>query len=159
MRFHRPKRRQSASTSTWPPCAVAWSELVRRRCRVDFCFVNNGMDTHHHKGDVAASTISPAIAFLFTRLRIGVATRSLAAVSTCVPKTDSASPASPNRHAVVALPPLAGDWNRGGIELVGDNDGPAGTGIRLLPSLPFFLCLRMALPLTCFDLKMKLVIT
>src|ERR1039457_5463451 len=52
MRFHRPKRRQSASTSTWPPCAVAWSELVRRRCRVDFCFVNNGMDTHHHKGDV-----------------------------------------------------------------------------------------------------------
>src|ERR1039458_10241635 len=71
MRFHRPKRRQSASTSTWPPCAVAWSELVRRRCRVDFCFVNNGMDTHHHKGDVAASTISPAIAFLFTRLRIG----------------------------------------------------------------------------------------
>src|ERR1039457_7000813 len=72
MRFHRPKRRQSASTSTWPPCAVAWSELVRRRCRVDFCFVNNGMDTHHHKGDVAASTISPAIAFLFTRLRIGV---------------------------------------------------------------------------------------
>src|ERR1017187_2586992 len=71
MRFHRPKRRQSASTSTWPPCAVAWSELVRRRCRVDLCFVNNGMDTHHHKGDVAASTISPAIAFLFTRLRIG----------------------------------------------------------------------------------------
>src|ERR1035441_10607657 len=71
MRFHRPKRRQSASTSTWPPCAVAWSELVRRRGRVDFCFVNNGMDTHHHKGDVAASTISPAIAFLFTRLRIG----------------------------------------------------------------------------------------
>src|ERR1035441_8252897 len=71
MRFHRPKRRQSASTSTWPPCAGAWSELVRRRCRVDFCFVNNGMDTHHHKGDVAASTISPAIAFLFTRLRIG----------------------------------------------------------------------------------------
>src|ERR1017187_10020598 len=71
MRFHRPKRRQSASTSTWPPCAVAWSELVRRRCRVDFYLVNNGMDTHHHKGDVAASTISPAIAFLFTRLRIG----------------------------------------------------------------------------------------
>src|ERR1017187_2099325 len=75
MRFHRPKRRQSASTSTWPPCAVAWSELVRRRCRVDFCFVNNGMDTHHHKGDVAASTISPAIAFLFTRLRIGATRR------------------------------------------------------------------------------------
>src|SRR5664279_5401077 len=58
MRFHRPKRRQSASTSTWPPCAVAWSELVRRRCRLDFCFVNDGTDTHHHKGDVAASIIS-----------------------------------------------------------------------------------------------------
>src|ERR1035437_3067145 len=72
MRFHRPKRRQSASTSTWPPCAVAWSELVRRRWRGDFCFVNDGMAIYHHKGGYAARTISPEIAFLFTRLRIGV---------------------------------------------------------------------------------------
>src|ERR1035441_6435044 len=54
------------------PCAVAWLELVSRRCRVDFCFVNDGMNTYHHKGDVAARTISPEIAFLFTKLRIGV---------------------------------------------------------------------------------------
>src|ERR1035437_5087950 len=30
------------------------------------------MDTHHHKGDVTARTISPERAFLFARLRIGV---------------------------------------------------------------------------------------
>jgi hypothetical protein len=30
------------------------------------------MNTYHHKGDVAARTISPEIAFLFTKLRIGV---------------------------------------------------------------------------------------
>src|ERR1035441_10088200 len=53
------------------PCAVAWLELVSRRCRVDFCFVNDGMNTYHHKGDFAARTISPGMAFLFTRLRIG----------------------------------------------------------------------------------------
>src|ERR1035437_9389268 len=29
------------------------------------------MDTHHHKGDVTARTISPERAFLFARLRIG----------------------------------------------------------------------------------------
>src|ERR1017187_1388058 len=97
MRFHRPKRRQSASTSTWPPCAVAWSELVRRRCRVDFCFVNNGMDTHHHKGDVAASTISPAIAFLFTRLRIGVFHRRKAQGMIGVGMAGLAPPLPPNR--------------------------------------------------------------
>ena len=39
---------------------------------MDFCFVNNGMDLHHHNDDVAARTISPGMAFLFTRLRIGV---------------------------------------------------------------------------------------
>jgi hypothetical protein len=38
---------------------------------LDLCFVNDGMDTHHHKGDVTARTISPERAFLFARLRIG----------------------------------------------------------------------------------------
>ena len=38
---------------------------------MDLCFVNDGMDTHHHKGDVTARTISPERAFLFARLRIG----------------------------------------------------------------------------------------
>jgi hypothetical protein len=42
---------------------------------VDFCFVNDGMAIYHHKGDYAARTISPEIAFLFTRLRIGAAAR------------------------------------------------------------------------------------
>ena len=39
---------------------------------MDFCFVNNGMNIHHHNGDYAARTISPGTAFMFTRLRIGV---------------------------------------------------------------------------------------
>ena len=39
---------------------------------MDLCFVNDGIAIHHHTDDVAASTISPEMAFLFTTLKFGV---------------------------------------------------------------------------------------
>src|SRR5665213_887144 len=70
-RFHKSKRRQRASTKTWPPWAVAWSELVSLRWSLVFCLVMAGIALHHHYGDVISRPFSPENAFLFTRLRIG----------------------------------------------------------------------------------------
>jgi hypothetical protein len=45
--------------------------LVKRRWRLDFCFVKAGTEILHHIGDVIATDFSPVPAFFFTRLRFG----------------------------------------------------------------------------------------
>src|ERR1035437_2316471 len=70
MRVHRPARRQRASTRTWPPGAVAWSELVIWRCSLVFRLVIAAMTLHHHTGDVVSTDSSPKDAFLLSRLTI-----------------------------------------------------------------------------------------
>src|ERR1035437_5543592 len=72
MRVHRPARRQRASTRTWPPGAVAWSELVIWRCSLVFRLVIAAMTLHHHTGDVVSTDSSPKDAFLLSRLTIRV---------------------------------------------------------------------------------------
>jgi len=69
-RFQRSKRRQRASMSTWPPWAVAWSELVNWRCSLVFRLVKAGMALCHHIGAIVSSPFSPKIAFFFTMLMI-----------------------------------------------------------------------------------------
>jgi hypothetical protein len=58
--------------STWPPWAVAWSELVNWMCSLDFRLVKAGMALYHHIGDIVSSPFSPKYAFFFTRLMIRV---------------------------------------------------------------------------------------
>src|ERR1035437_9186346 len=72
MRVHRPARRQRASTRTWPPGAVAWSELVIWRCSLVFRLVIAAMTLHHHTGVVVSTDSSPKDAFLLSRLTIRV---------------------------------------------------------------------------------------
>src|ERR1039457_6394007 len=69
-RFQRSKRRQRASMSTWPPWAVAWSELVNWMCSLDFRLVKADMALYHPIGDIVSSPFSPEYAFFFTRLMI-----------------------------------------------------------------------------------------
>src|ERR1035437_7406103 len=60
------------------------------------------MDTHHHKGDVTARTISPERAFLFARLRIGVIRSPSLLTPAPLPEAEHIpSPSSPALEAVV----------------------------------------------------------
>src|SRR5208282_3345238 len=68
MRCHKSKRRQRASTNTWPPWAEAWSELVNWRWSLLFRLVYVGMALLHHNGDVMSRDLSPENAFFFTKL-------------------------------------------------------------------------------------------
>src|ERR1039457_5358946 len=70
MRSHRPARRQRASTKTWPPWAVAWSELVIWMCSLVLRLVIAAIALSHHKGDILSTGFSPWDAFLLTRLTI-----------------------------------------------------------------------------------------
>src|SRR6266853_2910112 len=123
MRFHSPKRRQRASTSTWPPWAVAWLELVNWRCSLVFRFVNAAIVLHHHNGDVVSTDFSPIYAFFFTRLTIGVMAGGCGGARTFQSAATCEYPTAPNnslasfrstllRTGKSALRPLTGHARR-----------------------------------------------
>src|ERR1035437_5409969 len=144
MRVHRPARRQRASTRTWPPGAVAWSELPIWRCSLVFRLVIAAMTLHHHTGDVVSTDSSPKDAFLLSRLTIrawtvGSTSRGCSVAAPSFPSIGPAANAPDNaktRGILEEYYRVSRELHRGYPPCTRDTRQPGARGVRHPASQP-----------------------